>query len=85
MALGSIFEANADKLPVFTGAINERGGFSIVKVLNVLTPSPTDKARLDQASARLSEQLGREMLQAYLQSLRARADVKINQANLDKR
>jgi len=85
VALGSIFEANPDKLPAFTGAINEKGGFSIVKVLNVLTPSPTDKARFDQASARLSEQLGREMLQAYLQSLRARADVKINQVNLDKK
>ena len=84
-ALGRVFEANPDKLPAFTGAINEKGGFSIVKVLNVFTPSPTDKARLDMASARLSEQLGREMFQAYLQSLRARADVKINQVNLDKK
>jgi peptidyl-prolyl cis-trans isomerase D len=84
-ALGRVFEANPDKLPAFTGAINEKGGFSIVKVLNVFTPSPTDKARIEQASARLSEQLGREIFQSYLASLRAKADVKINQANLDKK
>jgi len=84
-ALGNIFEANPEKLPVFTGAVNEKGGYSIIKVVNVFTPSATDKARLEQASARLSDQLGREMFQAYLQSLRSRADVKINQANLDKK
>ncbi|MEP7329685.1 MAG: SurA N-terminal domain-containing protein [Betaproteobacteria bacterium] len=84
-ALGRVFETDADKLPAFTGAINEKGGFSIVKVLNVFTPSPTDKARLDQATSRLSEQLGRELFQSYLQSLRAKADVKINQVNLDKK
>jgi peptidyl-prolyl cis-trans isomerase D len=84
-ALGRVFEANPDQLPAFTGAVNERGGFSIVKVLNVFTPSPTDKARLEQASSRLSEQLGRELMEAYLRSLRGRAEVKINQANLDKK
>ncbi len=84
-ALGRVFEANPDKLPAFTGAINDKGGFSIVKVLNVFTPSPTDKARLEQASARLSEQVGRELFQSYLASLRAKANVKINQANLDKK
>ena len=84
-ALGRVFEANPDKLPAFTGAINEKGGFSIVKVLNVFTPSPTDKARIEQASARLSEQVGRELFQSYLASLRAKSDVKINQVNLDKK
>ncbi len=84
-ALGRVFETNPDKLPAFTGAVNERGGFSIIKVLNVFTPSPTDKARLEQASSRLSEQLGRELLEAYLRSLRSQAEVKINQANLDKK
>ena len=84
-ALSRVYEANPEKLPVFTGAVNEKGGYSIIKVLNVFTPSATDKAKLDMASSRLSEQLGRELFQAYLQSLRARADVKINQANLDKK
>ena len=44
-----------------------------------------DKAKVDAASARLTEQVGREMLNAYLATLKAKADVKINQANLEKK
>jgi peptidyl-prolyl cis-trans isomerase D len=83
--LTRVFQANPDKLPAYTGGMNERGGYSIVKVMKVVTPSADDKARLDTASARLSEQLGREFMNAYLASLRAKADVKINQANLEKK
>jgi peptidyl-prolyl cis-trans isomerase D len=83
--LTRVFQVNPDKLPAYTGAANERGGFSIVRVIKVVTPSDADKARFDQASSRLSEQLGRELLNAYLASLKAKADVKINQANLDKK
>ncbi len=83
--LTRVFQTGTDKLPVYTGGQNEQGGYSIVKLLSVIKPTDTDKARLDQASARLSEQIGREMLTAYLASLRAKADVKLNQANLDKR
>ena len=56
-----------------------------MKVLKVFTPSESDKARVDMASSRLSEQLGRELLTAYVASLKAKADVKINQANLEKK
>ena len=83
--LTRVFQVNPDKLPAYTGAANERGGFSIVRVLKVFTPSDTDKARVDMASSRLSEQVGREMMTAYLASLKAKADVKVNQANLDKK
>ena len=83
--LTRVFQVNPDKLPAYTGGMNERGGYSIVKVTKVVSPSADDKANLDSASARLSDQLGREQLGAYLASLRAKAEVKINQANLDKR
>ena len=80
-----MFQANPDKLPAYTGGINDRGGYSIVKVLQVITPPESDKARVDTASSRLSDQLGRELLAAYVASLKAKADVKINQANLEKK
>ncbi len=83
--LKPVFQANPDKLPAYIGAGNERGGFSIVRVLQVVAPSNTDKARVDAAASRLSEQLGRELQAAYIASLRAKADVKINQGNLDKK
>ncbi len=84
-AITQVFQANQDKLPAFVGASNERGDYSIYKVLAVTTPANTDKAKVDAASARLSEQLGREMLTAYLATLKSKADVKINQGNLEKK
>jgi peptidyl-prolyl cis-trans isomerase D len=84
-AVARVFQASQDKLPAYVGATNERGDYSIYKVLAVNTPANTDKAKVDAASARLSEQVGREMLTAYLASLRSKADVKINQANLEKK
>ena len=84
-AVALIFQANQDKLPAYVGATNERGDYSIYKVLAVNTPANSDKAKVDAASARLSEQVGREMLTAYLASLRSKADVKINQTNLEKK
>ena len=84
-AVAQVFQANQDKLPAYVGATNERGDYSIYKVLAVNTPANADKAKVDAASARLSEQVGREMLTAYLASLKAKADVKINQANLEKK
>jgi peptidyl-prolyl cis-trans isomerase D len=84
-AAAKIFEASQDKLPVYVGATNERGDFSIYRLQAVTTPSTADKAKVDAASARLTEQVGREMLNAYLATLKAKADVKINQANLEKK
>ena len=84
-AVNQIFMANPDKLPAFVGATNERGDFSIFRVQSVNTPGNTDKAKLDAASARLSEQVGREMLTAYLATLRCKGEVTINQANLEKK
>jgi peptidyl-prolyl cis-trans isomerase D len=84
-AVARIFEASQDKLPTYIGATNERGDFAIFRLQAVTTPSTADKAKVDAASARLTEQVGREMLNAYLATLKAKADVKINQANLEKK
>jgi peptidyl-prolyl cis-trans isomerase D len=84
-AAARIFEVSQDKLPAYVGATNERGDFSIYRLQSVTTPSTADKAKVDAASARLTEQVGREMLGAYLATLKAKADVKINQANLEKK
>ena len=64
---------------------NERGGFSIVRIGKVVTPEDSDKARVDVAAKGLSDQIGRELLNAYLASLKAGSEVKIFQANLDKK
>jgi len=84
-ALKSIFQLSAAKLPTYTGAPNERGGFSIYKVEKVVDPPAPDAAKLNTAGSRMAEQVGRELMTAYLASLRAGTDVKINQAGLEKK
>ena len=84
-ALKSIFQLSSAKLPAYTGAPNERGGFSIYKVEKVVDPPMPDAAKLNTAGSRMAEQVGRELMTAYLASLRAGTDVKINQAGLEKK
>jgi peptidyl-prolyl cis-trans isomerase D len=84
-AVNRIFQANATKLPGYVGAVNDRGGFSIYKVVGVNTPPAGDAAKAELAGTRISEQLGRELVNAYLASLKAKAEVKIDQAALEKK
>jgi peptidyl-prolyl cis-trans isomerase D len=84
-AVNRIFQANAAKLPAYVGAVNDRGGFSIYKVLAVNTPPAGDAAKSELAATRISEQLGRELVNAYLASLKAKSEVKIDQVALEKK
>jgi len=84
-ALVRIFQADPAKLPAYVGATSEGGGYAIYKVQQVTAAPPPDAARMASYSGRMGEQLGREMFNAYVASLKAKADVKINQVNLEKK
>ncbi|HLX27086.1 MAG TPA: SurA N-terminal domain-containing protein [Casimicrobiaceae bacterium] len=84
-ALKDIFETGDRKLPAYTGAPNERGGFSIYRVDKVIDAPPADATKLDAASARVGGEIGRELMNAYLASLKADTTVKINEAMLEKK
>src|SRR5690242_13859614 len=82
-ALGAIFQVDATKLPAYTGSVNERGGYSLYRVQRVITPPPADAAKVNAFAGRVGDQVGRELASAYLASLRAKADIKINEAALE--
>ena len=84
-ALIKIFQANASKLPAYVGAPAERGAFSIYKVTQVVTAPAPDPERLKAFNNRVGDQVGHELFNAYLASLKTKADVTINQANLEKK
>ena len=84
-ALRKIFEANAQKLPGYVGAANDKGGFSIYRLDKVVEPPSPDAAKLETAQTRVGGEIGRELMNAYLSSLKAETDVKINQAALEKK
>jgi peptidyl-prolyl cis-trans isomerase D len=84
-ALVRIFQADGAKLPAYVGATNEKGGYSIYRLTQVITPGSGDSQRLATANARVGEQLGRELLNAYVATLKAKADVKIEQKALEQK
>ncbi len=84
-ALKRIFQLDPAKVPQYTGTTNERGGFSIYRMLKVIEAPAPDAATLKTAGKQIGDQIGREMSNAYLATLKAKADVKINQANLEKK
>ncbi len=84
-AMVRIFQADAAKLPRYVGAPNERGGYSIYKILNAITPPAPDAAKLAAAATRIGEMQSRELFDAYIAALKSRADIKINQTNLEKK
>ncbi|MEP6996439.1 MAG: SurA N-terminal domain-containing protein [Betaproteobacteria bacterium] len=83
-ALTRIFQGDPAKLPEYAGMPGPEGGFIIYKIVQVIAAPAPDAARLSAFSARVGEQLGRELFAANLASLKAKADVKINQAALEK-
>ncbi len=84
-ALIRIFVASPSKLPAYVGSPTERGTYSIYKVLQVIAPPPPEAERLKAFNSRVGDQVGHELFNAYLASLKSKADVKINQTNLDKK
>jgi peptidyl-prolyl cis-trans isomerase D len=84
-ALTRVFQVDAAKLPQYVGATSERGGFAIYRVLKVMAPPVSDPSKLAAASARIGDLQSREVFDAYVSSLKAKADVKVNQANLEKK
>ena len=84
-ALAKVFQAAATKLPQYVSAVDDNGAYAIYKVIKVTDAPATDTARVTAAANRVGADVGRELLNAYLASLKAGADVKINQAALEKK
>ena len=84
-ALAKVFQADPAKLPAYVSAVNDAGGYSIYKLVKVIDAPAPDAGKLGMASTRVGSEVGRELLTAYLASLKAGADVKLNQAALEKK
>lgn len=81
--LTRIYQADASRLPRYLGGVNDKGGYSIYKLLEVKTPDAGDQLRVEAAATQLGEQVGRELVTAYVASLKAQGNVKINQQALE--
>jgi len=85
-ALTRVFRLDAAKLPQYVGAANERGGYSIYRVQKTMMPATaSDPSKVVAARSRIGELQSRELFDAYVSALKAKADLRINQANLEKK
>jgi len=84
-ALRQILAADASKLPGYVGAGRGEDGYMLYKVGRLLEPEPKPEAQKTADLARAAQQAGADQLEAYVASLRARATVEINKANLEKK
>ena len=84
-ALKLVFEADARKLPAYVGTAGAGGDFSIYRIDKVVDAPAPDAAKLASVGVAVGSEIGREMMTAYLASLRAGTEVKINQAVLEKK
>ena len=84
-ALRQIMAADPAKLPAHVGAERGTEGYVLYRVARVLEPAartaPQQAAELERAA----QAAGAQQLEAYVASLRARADVAVHAANLEKK
>jgi peptidyl-prolyl cis-trans isomerase D len=83
-ALRQIMAADPGKLPAYAGAARGTEGYMLYRVAKVLAPEARPEAQKSAERARAVQTAGARQLQAYVGSLRARADIDIHVSNLGK-
>jgi peptidyl-prolyl cis-trans isomerase D len=84
-ALRKVMTVDASKLPAYAGLEGGDRGYSIYRVTKVVPGEFKAGAQSSEELAALNQQAGAEQVEAYVASLRARAKVDINRANLEKK
>ncbi|HEX2825404.1 MAG TPA: SurA N-terminal domain-containing protein [Burkholderiales bacterium] len=80
-----VFKADTHKLPSYTGVEAPGGGFVLLKVTRVVDSDKTDRAQAKSLNEGLAQVLGEEQFNAYLASLKAKAKVKIDKEQFEKK
>jgi peptidyl-prolyl cis-trans isomerase D len=83
-ALKRIFQADAGKLPAYTGIENPKGGYILIKVSKVIEPGAIDPAKKKSYATQLRQVLAQEYSSTYLASLKQKADISIKKEKLEK-
>jgi peptidyl-prolyl cis-trans isomerase D len=84
-ALRKIMTADVSTPPAYAGVERGDQGYALYRILKVVPGEFRAGPQSAQELAQLDRQAGAEQLDAYVASLRARAKVEINRANLDKK
>jgi len=81
--LRPVVAADVSKLPAYVGVPIPDAGYVLVRISKVIEDQPKDGD--PQLTARAAQLYGNAQYEAYVESLRARADIEINTATLEKK
>ncbi|MGH8705750.1 MAG: peptidyl-prolyl cis-trans isomerase, partial [Burkholderiales bacterium] len=84
-ALRRIMAADASRLPAYVGVNRGEQGYALYRITKVVSPEPKAEPQKTADLARIDRQAGDDQLAGYVASLRARAKVEINKANLERK
>ena len=84
-ALRQVLTADVAKLPAYVGADRGEDGYMLYKVVRALDAEPKTEQQKAADQARAAQQTAAEQLDAYVASLRARANIEVNKSNLEKK
>lgn len=81
--LRSIFKVQPTKLPTYTGIINSQGGFSLIRISDVIEASVPSEEKIKTFSRQLQQVFAQEELLSYLNAVKKRYDVTVRQDRIE--
>ena len=82
--LEPVFRADVKALPVYVGAADANGVYTLARVTRVLAPVPADVVKVKAVQNELSQVMAQTDFSDYLTSLRGKAKIEIQKSALDK-
>ncbi len=83
--IAEIFKLDSGKLPAYAGVENPRGAFILLKVSRTVEAADVDPARRKATADELRQVVAQEQINAYVASLKAKADVKLRLERLEQK
>ena len=76
-AIRAIFKADVDSLPTYAGVQNSQGGYSLIRITQVIEPEIADEEKRKNFNNQLQQMITQEEVSSYLGGIRQRYDVTI--------
>ena len=73
----AVFKVDASKLPAYTGIKNPQGGYTLIRISQIVEPEGMDAQKSTDFGRQLQQMMTQEETSAYLAALRQRYDVTI--------
>jgi len=81
--LRAIFKVKSFSLPAYTGVINSQGGFSLVRISNVIEAVSPDEEKIKVFSRQLQQLYAQDELSSYLAAIKQRSDVTVMRERIE--